>query len=415
MKTLPLASETLLRIAKKYPTPFYLYDENAIRQNARRLQAAFAWNRGYREFFSVKCNPNPALLSIFKEEGCGVDCASETELLLARACGFSGDDIMFTSNNTTAAEFRLARELDAIINLDDTGHLDFLQRVASLPERISCRYNPGIEIRYQNQCIIDFAGSKFGATKEQISAAFRSLPSQGIKTFGIHAQFGCHRREADYFGSAIRCLFSFAIELFQSSGIKVSFINFAGGLGIPYRPGEDAADIAAVSAAIQAAYDEIIVPSALHPLALFSELGLYMTGPYGYFVSSVLHIKETDKQFAGLDASTNAFLSPLRYNDYHHISVPGKEAQPFNQRYDITGALCENRDRFAVDRELPTLVTGDILVFHDAGAYGYSHSTTFNGKLRPAELLLTAEGSVKTIRRAETPQDYFATLSFDGR
>lgn len=411
MKKLPFAADSLRRIATELPTPFYLYDEQAIRSNARRLQAAFAWNRGYREFFSVKTTPNPAILRIFNEEGCGADCASKTELLLAASCGFSGEDIMFTSNNTPADEYQLAKRLGAVINLDDIEQRDYLRRAAGLPALISCRYNPGFELRHDGKLLLDYTRSKHGSTREQILAGFRALRQDGVSRFGIHAQFGCHRRDAAHFGASSRFLFQLAVDLLQETDIRVEFINFAGGLGISYRPDDAAADLAAVSAALKTSYDEIIGNSPLDPLPLYSELGIFMTGPYGYFVTSVLHLKTTYKQFAGLDASTNAFMSPLRYNDYHHVSVLGKEDTPHDCCYDLTGALCEDRDRFAVDRALPRLAVGDRLVFHDAGAYSYCHATNFNGKLRPAEYLLTASGELQLIRRAETPADYFATLA----
>lgn len=412
MKELPFKHSRLKSIASEYPTPFYIYDEKAIRENARRLKEVFAWNIDYREYFAVKAAPNPHLLQILREEGCGVDCASETELLLAESCGFSGGEIMFTSNATPAREYRKAIELGAIINLDDTGHIDFLKACAGIPELICCRYNPGVEIMHNGKCILNFKDSKFGSTKEQLADGFRYLRQLGAKRFGIHAQFGAHRREAGHFGRNIRILFEVAAELYRETGIKAEFINFAGGLGIPFGPEEAAADIQQVSLSIRQAYDEIITGAGLDPVPLYSEFGIYMTGPYGYFVSSVLHLKKTYKNFVGLDASTNSFMSPLRYNDYHHITVAGKENAARDQVYDVTGALCEGRDRFAVDRPLPPIEPGDLLVFHDAGAYTYSHSHTFNGRLRPAELLLRTDGSVKLIRRAETPADYFATLDF---
>lgn len=414
MKSLPFTQEELRSIVSEYPTPFYIYDEKAIRENAKRLHRSFSWNRGYREYFAVKSTPNPYILQIFKEEGCGVDCASAAELLLAHSCGFFGEDIMFTSNATPAHEYQQAKKLGAIINLDDIGHVDFLNNCAGIPELICCRYNPGTEIRYKDKVILNFKDSKFGSTKEQLTDGFRHLLQLGVKRFGIHAQFGAHRREANYFGMNARILFQLAVDLFRATGIKVEFINLAGGLGIPFRPEDSAADIEAVSQSIKQAYDEVIVSAGLDPLPLFSELGIYMTGPYGYFVSSVLHVKKTYKEFIGLDASTNSFMSPAKYTDYHHISVIGKENGPHDHVYDITGALCETRDRFATDRSLPRIIPGDLLLFHDAGAYAYSHSYTFNGKLRPAELLLTMDGSVRIIRRAETPADYFATLDFPG-
>ncbi len=415
MKSLPFSRQELQNIVAQYPTPFYIYDEKAIRENTRKLLQAFSWNLGFREYYSVKTAPNPALVELLKSEGCGVDCASETELLLAEAVGLCGEQIMFTSNNTTAEEYRQAVRLGAIINLDDTGHIDFLKNSAAIPDLVCCRYNYGGELCYRGKTVLNFADNKTGATKDQIIAGFRTLSQLGVKRFGLHAQFGGHQIDAAYFGEAIRPLFSLAVELYRTNGIKLEFINFAGGLGIAYTPADSPTDIMAVSAHIRRAYEEILAAGDLGSIPLYAELGQFMTGPYGYFVSSVLHIKQTGKQFVGLDASTNSFMSPLRYNDYHHISVPGKESLPADQTYDLTGALCEGgRDRFAVNRALPVLAVGDLIVFHDAGAYAYAHSHNYNGKLRPAELLLTPDGSVKQIRRAETPADYFATLRFSG-
>lgn len=414
MKRFPVPHEQLKRIVSEFPTPFYLYDEKAIRGNAVRLRRSFSWNRGFREFFAVKSTPNPHILRIFREEGCGVDCASLTELLLADRCGFRGEEIMFTSNATPAEEYRKAKDLEAIINLDDTGHIGFLEENAGVPELVCCRYNPGTEIRFNGKVVLDFKDGKFGSTMEQLKAGFPELKRLGAKRFGLHAQFGSHRREAGYFGENARWLFEAAVELYRALGIKVEFINIAGGVGIPYAPEDSEADMEAISERIREAYEEVIVRAGLDPIALYSEFGIYMTGPYGYFVSSVLHVKETCKRFAGMDASTNSFMSPSRYSGYHHVSVSGKENLPSDCRYDITGSLCEGRDRFAVDRLLPGLEPGDLLVFHDAGAYAWSHGHNFNGKLRPAELLLCADGSVRQIRRAETPADYFATLDYSG-
>jgi len=412
MKVLPLTPEQLAGITREYPTPFYLYDEKAIREVIRRLKKAFSWNPGYREYFAVKATPNPYILDIFRDEGCGVDCASETELLLSGACGFQGMDIMFTSNATTVGEYQMARSLDAIINLDDTGHAGLLESNAGIPELICCRYNPGIKIQYDGKVIINFEEQKFGSTKAQITACFSRLKDKGVKRFGIHAQYGAHRREADHFGNNASILFELAVDIFREPGIKVDFINFAGGVGIPYKPEDGETDIEAISDAIRKAYEKTIVRSGLHPVDVFTELGLYMTGPHGYFVTSVLHVKETYKRFAALDASTNAFMSPCRYQDYHQITVVGRKGEVEEDTYDLTGGLCEARDRFAINRRLPRLSPGDLIVFHDAGAYCYSHSNNFNGKLRPAELLLCADGSIKLIRRAERPEDYFATLDY---
>lgn len=412
MKKVPFSYDKLKDIISEFPTPFYIYDEKAIRENIKNLKKVFSWNAGYYEYFSVKTTSNPSILKIFKEEGCGVDCASLTELMLAEQCDFSKEDIMFTSNVTTAEEYILAKTLGAIINLDDTGHIDFLNNCAGIPETICCRLNLGEDIIYQDKVLVNSRNSKFGSTKDQIYACFNYLKKLGVKHFGIHAQFGCHKRDAEFFGYNSRKIFKYVVDLYENAGIKVDFVNLAGGIGIPFLPEDSPTDIEAISSSIKKAYDETIVKAGLAPISLFTELGIYMTGPYGYFVSSVLHVKKTYKTFLGLDASTNSFMSPAKYNNYYHISVMGKENSAFTNIYDITGGLCEDRDRFSIDRNLPYVEEGDILVFHDAGAYTYSHSYNFNGKLRPAELLLCTDGSVKMIRRAETPEDYFATLKF---
>lgn len=412
MKNVPFSYEKLKDIVAEFPTPFYIYDEEAMRENVRKLKKAFSWNTGYHEYFAVKSTPNPSILKIFKEEGCGVDCASLTELMLADLCEFSKDDIMFTSNVTTSDEYILAKNLGAIINLDDTSHIDFLNNCAGIPETICCRLNLGEEIRDQDKVVINFKNSKFGSTKEQIYEGFKYLQKLGVKHFGIHAQFGAHKRNPEYFGNNSRKVFEYLIDLYNNTGIKVDFINLAGGIGISYLPEDSPTDIEAISNCIKKAYEETIVDAGLSPISLFTEFGIYMTGPYGYFVSSVLHVKKTYKNFLGIDASTNSFMSPLRYSNYYHISVMGNENDKLDHVYDITGALCEDRDRFAIDRRLPHIKEGNILIFHDAGAYTYSHSHNFNGKLRPAELLFCTDGSVKMIRRAETPEDYFATLNF---
>ena len=412
MKNVPFSYDKLKTIVSEFPTPFYIYDEKAIRENVRNLKKAFSWNDGYHEYFAIKSTPTPSILNIFKEEGCGVDCASQAELMLAAQCGFSNEDIMFTSNVTTSEEYILAKKLGAIINLDDTTHIDFLNNCAGIPETICCRLNLGEDIKYQDKVVINFKDSKFGSTKEQIYTGFKYLQKLGVKHFGIHAQFGSHKKDAEFFGNYSRKIFKYVVDLCKNTGIKVDFINLAGGIGIPFLSEDSKADIEAISYCIKKAYEETIVHEGLAPISLFTELGIYMTGPYGYFVSSVLHVKKTYKNFLGLDASTNSFMSPAKYNNYYHISVMGSENDECTNVYDITGALCEDRDRFAIDRPLPYIKEGDILIFHDAGAYTYSHGYNFNGKLRPAELLLCTDGSVKMIRRAETPDDYFATLKF---
>lgn len=412
MKKFPLGSNELKQVIADNPTPFYLYDEKAIRENIRRLYKAFSWNAGFREYFAVKSTPNPYIMQIFKEERCGVDCASETELILADSCTFHGDEIMFTSNATSAEEFRKAEKLNAIINLDDFSHIDYLKNCAGIPELVCFRLNPGGTIKYMDQPVLNYEDYKFGFTKEQIIEGIRYLQKLGTKRFGIHSQFGCHRTEADYFGENAHRLFEQAADIHRETGVKFQFINLAGGLGIPYREGLEGADIEAVSQAVRAAYEKVLGAAGLTPIPLYLELGIFMTGPYGYFISTVRHVKKNKKTFIGLDASTNSFMNPARYTDYHSITVAGKENEACSRTYDITGSLCENRDRFAAGRELPPLEAGDVLIFHDAGAYAYSHANHFNGKLLPAELLLSEDGSVRRIRRAEKPEDYFSTLDF---
>lgn len=412
MKTVPFSKSDLERIAATYHTPFYIYDETAIRSNIRRLKKAFEWNPGFREYFSVKTTPTPGILKIFRQEGCGADCASLTELMLAERCGFKGRDIMFTSNVTTIEEYQCASRLGAIINLDDAAHIPVLEACAGIPETICFRLNTGDQLEFGGSVLVDFKNSKFGSTKSQLEAAYPAVRKSGAKRFGIHSQFGCHKRDPEFFGTNARKIFAFAVELFEKTGVAVDFVNLAGGIGIPYHDEDEPADIEAFSMNIKKAYDETIGRSALPPVSVYLELGIFMTGPYGYFISRVLYVKQTYKTFVGLDASTNSFMSPSRYSNYHHITVMGKETAKPAQRYEITGALCEDRDRFATDRLLPEISTGDLLVFHDAGAYGYSHGNNFNGRLRPAELLLHGDGTVSLIRRHETPDDYFATMVF---
>lgn len=412
MKNFPLSFQDLKQVTAEHPTPFYLYDEKAIRENIRRLHKAFSWNPGFREYFAVKSTPNPEILQIFKEEHCGAECASETELILADSCSFYGEEIMFTSNVTSAEEFIKAKKLNAMINLDDFSHIDYLKDCAGIPELVCFRLNPGGTVKYQGKAVLNYDDYKFGFTEEQLVEGIHYLKSMGIKRFGLHSQFGCHRTETDYFGENARRLFEQVVDIHNKTGVKFEFINLAGGLGIPYREDACCADVEAVGQAIKIAYEDVLGTAGLTPVPLYLEFGIFMTGPYGYFISSVRHIKKNKKTFLGLDASTNSFMSPSRYTDYHHITVAGKENEACTEVYDITGALCENRDRFATDRYLPHLDAGDILIFHDAGAYTYSHSNNFNGKLRPAELLLLKDGSIRQIRRPEEPKDYFSTLDF---
>ncbi|MDF2801334.1 MAG: diaminopimelate decarboxylase [Anaerocolumna sp.] len=412
MKTFPLTFTELQSVTQKYPTPFYIYNDKAIRNNIRELQKAFSWNKGFKEYFAVKATPNPHILSIFKEEDCGVECSSEAELIMADKCGFHGDDIMFTSNSTPWLEFVMARNLNALITLDDINHIDYLRAHTNLPKLLSCRFNPERKIVYNSQTILDYEDYKFGFTKKDIIGGFKHLLNLGVERMGIHSQFGCHRTETDYFKENIRTLFLDIADIYKNTNIPPAFINLAGGIGISYHEENSASDIYTISTEIKKAYEEILIPLGLSTIPIYLELGIYMTGPYGYFVASVLHIKENSKTYACLDASTNAFMTPCKYSNYHHINIAGKEGLPSTRTYDITGALCENRDKFAIARSLPELVPGDLVIFHDAGAYGYSHSNQFNGRLRPKELLVCEDGSIKQIRRNETVEDYFRTLMF---
>ncbi len=407
----PFSQEQLEQIAQKYPTPFHIYDERAIRQNARRLIKAFAWNPGFKEYFAVKATPNPFILAILKEEGFGADCSSLPELLLAEKVGITGSEIMFSSNDTPAAEFVKARELNATINLDDISHISFLERNGGIPELVSVRYNPG-RLRSGSFIMGKPEEAKYGFTRSQVFTGLDLLRNKGAKRFGLHTFIASNELNPQYFVDTAKMLFELAVEIKGRLGLRIEFVNISGGIGIPYRPGEKSVDLESVSAGIQAAYREIVVSNGLDPLSLFMECGRMVTGPYGYLVSRVLHIKDTYKRFVGLDASMANLMRPGMYGAYHHISVAGKEHLHSDQVYDVTGSLCESIDRFAVDRPLPKIEIGDLLVIHDTGAHGHAMGFNYNGKLRSAELLLREDGSVFEIRRAEKVEDYFATLDF---
>ena len=402
-------------IVKEYPTPFHLYDEKGLRENARRVNAAFAWNPGFREYFAVKATPNPALLKLFREEGCGADCSSLTELMLAERCGFQGQEIMFSSNNTLAEEYRMADRLGAIINLDDLTHVDFLEEaIGHIPETIFCRYNPGgvftLGASKDGHQVMDTPGdAKYGMTRPQIAQAFRLLKAKGAKTFGIHAFLASNTISNEYYPELAGILFRLAAELKEETGCHIRYINLSGGIGVPYRPEEEANDIALIGEGVRRKFQEILIPAGMGDVELCSELGRFMTAPYGCLVTKVLHFKHIYKEYAGVDACAADLMRPAVYGSYHHITVAGKEDAPCTQRMDVTGSLCENCDKFAIDRMLPELQRGDLLVIHDTGAHGHAMGYNYNGKLRSAELLLREDGSVKLIRRAETPEDYFAT------
>ena len=403
-------------IAAQYPTPFHIYDEKGIRENARRLKAAFSWNPGYREYFAVKATPTPAILKILKEEGCGCDCSSEAELVMAQRCGVTGDGIMFSSNNTPAREFRLADELNAIINLDDLTMVDYLeQSIGHIPEKVCCRYNPGGvftlgETREGFQVMDNPGDAKYGMTRAQIAEAFTRLHAMGAKEFGIHSFLASNTISNEYYPALARILFQLAVDLKKETGVHITFINLSGGVGIPYKPGQPANDIAVIGEGVRKAYEEILVPAGMDDVSLCTELGRFMLAPYGHLVTRAIHEKHIYKEYIGVDACACNLMRPAMYGAYHHITVMGKENAECDHKYDVVGGLCENNDKFAVDRMLPKIDMGDLLVIHDTGAHGFSMGYNYNGKLRSAELLLREDGSVELIRRAETLDDYFETL-----
>src|SRR3989338_689326 len=410
-KRLPFTKEQIQELSKKHPTPFYIYDEAGIRQTARELVENFSWNEGFKHYFPIKATPNPAILEIVKEEGSGADCSSLPELQLSERAGITGENIMFSSNDTPRDEFVKARKLGAIINLDDIRHIEFLEKSAGLPKILSFRYNPG-PLRGGNRIIGNPAEAKFGMTKEQVLESYAIAKKKGIKRFGLHTMLVSNELREDYFVETARMLFSLAHEVREKAGVELEFINLGGGLGISYRPEEKSIDIKAISAGIRELYEDAVHKNLMAPTKIFTEYGRYITGPHGYLVSTVRHIKETYKKYVGLDASMANLMRPAMYGAYHYITVLGKENEPKNQIYDVVGSLCENNDKFAIDRKLPEMEPEDIVVFHDAGAHGHAMGFNYNGKLRSAEFLMSADGQLKMIRRAETSEDYFATLKF---
>ena len=416
MKKPFVSLQQLEEITKIYPTPFHLYDEKGIRENARRIKAAFSWNPGYKEFFAVKATPNPQILKILHEEGCGTDCSSLTELMMSDRCGFSGSEIMFSSNDTPAEEFVLADRLGATINLDDLTHVDFLYKtLGHIPETISCRFNPGGvfalgESKEGFQVMDNPGDAKYGMTRPQLTEAFKKLKALGAKHFGIHAFLASNTLSNDYYPALAKILFETAVELKNETGCHISFINLSGGVGIPYRPEQPANDIAVIGEGVRKVYEEILVPAGMGDVSLCTELGRFMLAPYGCLVTKAIHEKHIYKEYIGVDACAANLMRPAMYGSYHHITVMGKENQPCDHKYDITGSLCENNDKFAIDRRLPKIGMGDLLVIHDTGAHGFAMGYQYNGKLRSAELLLQKDGTVRLIRRAETPDDYFATM-----
>lgn len=414
MKKEPFVTyETLQEIIKEYPTPFHLYDEKGIRENAKAVNEAFAWNKGFREYFAVKANPNPFLIRILKECGCGVDCSSMTELMLSDALGFSGEEIMFSSNDTPAEEFVFADSIQATINLDDFTHIAFLEEtIGKIPETISCRFNPGGLFKISNSIMDNPGDAKYGFTKEQLLEGFRILKAKGAKRFGIHAFLASNTVTNDYYPILAKTLFETVVELKEATGCDIRFINLSGGVGINYTPEQTPNDIYQIGEGVRKVYEEILVPAGLSDVALYTEMGRFMTGPYGHLVTKAIHEKHTHKEYIGVDACAVNLMRPAMYGAYHHITVMGKENAPCDRKYDVVGSLCENNDKFAIDRMLPKIDMGDLLVIHDAGAHGFSMGYNYNGKLKSAELLLKEDGSVRMIRRAETPDDYFATFDF---
>ena len=405
--------EQLREIERTYPTPFYLYDEKGIRENAARLKQAFSWNKGYKEYFAVKATPNPFLLNILKDMGCGTDCSSMTELMMSRACGFSGPDIMFSSNDTPPEEFAYAKKLGAIINLDDITHIQCLEEtLGHIPETISCRFNPGGLFKISNDIMDNPGDSKYGMTTEQIGQAFKILKEKGAKHFGIHAFLASNTVTNEYYPMLAKILFELAVKLKEETGVHIAFINLSGGIGIPYRPDQEPNDILAIGDGVRRVYEEILVPAGMDDVALCTELGRFMMGPYGALVTKAIHEKHTYKEYVGVDACAVNLMRPAMYGAYHHITVMGREDEPCTRMYDVVGSLCENNDKFAIDRMLPEIKKGDLLFIHDAGAHGFAMGYNYNGKLKSAELLLKEDGTVEMIRRAETPEDYFATFDF---
>ncbi len=406
-----VTKQQLEEMAKTYPTPFHLYDEKGIRENARKLKEAFAWNKGYKEYFAVKATPNPYILQILRECGCGTDCSSATELMMSDAVGFSGREIMFSSNDTPTEEFAMAGKLGAIINLDDITHIEYVEKaLGAIPETISCRYNPGGIFKISNNIMDNPGDAKYGMTTEQITEAFKILKAKGAREFGIHAFLVSNTVTNEYYPMLAKVLFELAVRLKEETGVHIGFINLSGGVGIPYRPDQESNDIAVIGEGVRRVYEEVLVPAGMGDVAIYTELGRFMLAPYGCLVTRAIHEKHIYKEYIGVDACAVNLMRPAMYGAYHHITVMGKEEWPLDHRYDVVGSLCENNDKFAIDRMLPKIQKGDFLVIHDTGAHGFAMGYNYNGKLKSAELLLKEDGSVQQIRRAETARDYFATL-----
>lgn len=403
--------EKLEEIAAVYPTPFHIYDENGIRKNAEALKQAFSWNKGFKEYFAVKATPNPFLISILREYGCGCDCSSKTELMLSKAIGAVGDDVMFSSNDTPAEEFKFANDMGAIINLDDITHIEILEKtLGKLPKKLSCRYNPGGVFKISNSIMDNPGDAKYGMTTEQLFEAFRILKAKGVEEFGIHAFLASNTVTNEYYPTLAKVLFEVAVKLQQETGANIKFINLSGGIGIPYRPDQTPNDILEIGKGVERVYNEVLVPAGMGDISIFTELGRFMMGPYGALVTRAINQKHTHKEYIGVDACAVNLMRPAMYGAYHHITVMGKENAECDHMYDITGSLCENNDKFAIDRMLPQIEMGDLLYIHDTGAHGFAMGYNYNGKLKSAEILLHTDGSFQLIRRAETPKDYFSTF-----
>nr|WP_330367635.1 diaminopimelate decarboxylase [Butyrivibrio sp. AE3006] len=412
MKKAFVTKQQVEEIVKKYPTPFHIYDEKGIIENARAVKKAFAWNKGFREYFAVKATPNPVILDILKKEGCGFDCSSLTELMLSKAIGASGDLIMFSSNDTPAEEFVYTDKLGGIINFDDITLIEYAKEALGgrMPETVSCRYNPGGVFQMSNGIMDNPGDSKYGMTKEQLFESFRMLKDMGVKNFGIHAFLASNTVTNEYYPTLAGQLFELAVELEKETGADIKFINLSGGVGIPYTPDQKGNDIAEIGVGVKEQYEKILTPNGMGDVAIYTEMGRFMLGPYGALVTQAIHEKHIYKEYIGVDACAVNLMRPAMYGSYHHITVLGKEDAPCDHVYDVTGSLCENNDKFAIDRELPKIDMGDYLFIHDTGAHGFSMGYNYNGKLWSSELLLKEDGSVEMIRRAETPRDYFATF-----
>lgn len=412
MNKIPFTTkEKLEEIAAVYPTPFHIYDEAGIRKNAELLKQAFSWNQGFKEYFAVKATPNPFLISILREYGCGCDCSSVTELMLSKAIGAVGDDVMFSSNDTPASEFKYANDMGAIINLDDITHIEILEKtLGKLPKKLSCRYNPGGLFKISNSIMDNPGDAKYGMTTEQLFEAFRILKEKGVEEFGIHAFLASNTVTNEYYPTLAKVLFEVAVRLKNETGANIRFINLSGGVGIPYKPDQEPNDILEIGKGVKAVYEEVLVPAGMGDVSLYTELGRFMMGPYGALVTRAINQKHTHKEYIGVDACAVNLMRPAMYGAYHHITVMGKENAPCDHKYDVTGSLCENNDKFAIDRMLPEIEMGDLIYIHDAGAHGFAMGYNYNGKLKSAEILLKPDGSFQLIRRAETPADYFRTF-----